>query len=267
MLGRGIAGPAATRFGFDASWAAIEQAARNAFGEAGLDPAVCQDVHAGVGVAGLSRAGARLALEAKPHPFASVRFVTDGEIACLGAHAGRDGAIVIVGTGSCGIGLFEERMLKVGGYGFPVSDEGSGAALGLAAMRLALLAHDGRTDRTALLDELMRCFSNEPNEIVGWMDKATATDYAAFAPIIVRHAEVGDAAARRIMQTGASAIEGICRRLFERGAPRLSLIGGLASVMEAWLAPDLRRRLSPAEGDALDGAAILARRGLAGRSS
>ncbi|RWC89307.1 MAG: N-acetylglucosamine kinase, partial [Mesorhizobium sp.] len=32
-----------------------------------------------------------------------------------------------------------------------------------------------------------------------------------------------------------------------------------------WLAPDVRRRLKPADGDAVSGAIILAKRSLAGR--
>ncbi|SDU45842.1 BadF/BadG/BcrA/BcrD ATPase family protein [Stappia sp. ES.058] len=260
ILGRGLAGPAATRFGIDASWGAIETAYCNAYAEAGMDPRGQRKVHAGIGVAGLSRAGALEALEAKPHPFTSVAFASDGVIACLGAHNGGDGGIVIVGTGSCGIARVKGHDIKVGGYGFPISDEGSGAYLGLRAIRLAMLAHDGRAAGTALLNEILMHFNRDPREVVAWMDTATATDYATFAPAVVRHADEGDTAARRIMQDGAAKIDGICRALRDRGAPRLTLIGGLGSVLESWLAPDLRKKLSPPLGDALDGAAILAGR-------
>jgi len=171
-----------------------------------------------------------------------------------------DEHIVIVGTGSCGLARLSGQTIKIGGYGFPISDEGSGAYLGLHVVRAAMMAHDGRIASTALLGEIMGRFGDDAGQAVQWMDRATATDYAAFAPIVVRHADQGDPAARRIMQDAAAAIETIGRALFERGAERLSLIGGLASVIESWLAPDLRRRLSPQLGDSLDGAAILAGR-------
>ncbi|WP_029057848.1 BadF/BadG/BcrA/BcrD ATPase family protein [Stappia stellulata] len=260
ILGRGLAGPAATRFGVDASWAAIETAFSNAFAEAGIPDSDARPIQAGIGVAGLSRAGALEALEAKPHPFASVSLASDGVIACLGAHNGGDGGIVIVGTGSCGIARTGGADIKIGGYGFPISDEGSGAYLGLRAIRLAMLAHDGRAEPTALLKEILTHFNRDPRDVVAWMDTATATDYATFAPAVVRHADEGDTAARRLMQDAAAKIDGICRALLDRGAPRLTLIGGLGSVMESWLAPDLRKKLSPPLGDALDGAAILAGR-------
>src|SRR5437764_1049925 len=63
----------------------------------------------------------------------------------LGAHAGGDGGIVIVGTGSIGFARVGEEVYTIGGYGFPVSDEGSGADLGLSAIRRSLWARDGRT--------------------------------------------------------------------------------------------------------------------------
>jgi glucosamine kinase len=260
VLGVGIAGPAATRFGVEASWSAIRTAFEGALREAGLGAADIATIRAGVGVAGLTRKGAREALAAFAHPFASIVFDTDGMIACLGAHAGKDGAIVIVGTGSCGIGRIAGRELKIGGYGFPISDEGSGADLGLRAIQIALRAHDGRRDPSALTHEIMARFHDDPIEAVAWMDKATATEYATFAPSVLRHADQGDAVAREVVQVAAEQINELVRTLFSNGAPRLSLIGGLASALEAWLAPDVRRRISPPLGDAVTGALALAGR-------
>jgi glucosamine kinase len=260
VLGQGLAGPAATRFGVEASWAAILAAARAAIAEAGLTPDQVGRMAAAVGVAGLGRKGALGRFEAMAHPFASIAFATDGLIACLGAHGGKDGAIVICGTGSCGLGLVEGRDLRVGGYGFPISDEGSGADLGLHAVRLALRAFDGRQETSALMRAVMTRFQDDPMEAVAWMDAATATDYATFAPLVLRHADQGDPVGRRIVQTAALHVDGLVRALVERGAPRVTLIGGLSSAMEAWLAPDVRRRLSLAVGDAVSGALFLAGR-------
>jgi glucosamine kinase len=258
-LGIGLAGPATTRLGIDKAWASISTAATAALAEAGIDPAR-RIVHAGIGLAGIGRKGALEALQALPHGFASCAFISDGLAACLGAHSGADGAIVIAGTGSIGLGQVEGRALRVGRYGFPISDEGSGADLGLQAMRLALLALDGRAEMSALLNEVLQRFHHDPFEAIDWMDRATATDYATFAPLVMRHADQGDPAGRRIVQDGAGHIDGLVRGLFARGAPRVSLLGGLASAIEPWLSPDVRRRLKPADGDAVAGALILARR-------
>lgn len=260
VLGQGLAGPATLRLGAEVAWASIERAFNAALEDAGLGAAALRSVRAGIGLAGIGRGDARQALAEISHPFAALAFASDGVGACLGAHSGRDGAIVIAGTGSIGLGFVEGRDLRVGGYGFPISDEGSGADLGLRAIRLALRAHDGRQERTALLTEVMRRFGDDPMRAVAWMDRATATDYAALAPTVMRHADQGDAAARRVVQSASAHIDMLVRTLFEHGAPRVSLLGGLASPIEPWLAPDVRRRLKPADGDAVSGAIILARR-------
>jgi glucosamine kinase len=109
-----------------------------------------------VGLAGIDRFGAREELLKLPHPFRKVVYATDARVACLGAHGGRDGGIVILGTGSAGFAHVKGRELRIGGYGFPLSDEGSGADFGLRAVKLALRAHDGRASPTPFLLEVMR---------------------------------------------------------------------------------------------------------------
>ena len=230
-----------------------------AIAEARLEPPDVSRIRAAVGIAGIRRKGIQEQFAALAHPFASLRFMSDGLIACLGAHGGKDGGIVIVGTGSIGIARVKGHDLSVGGYGFPISDEGSGADLGLRAIRLAMRALDGRAEASQLTARNSQRFHDDPFEVVAWMDRATATDYANLAPLVLRYADQGDPLGRQIAQAGAEKINGLVSALVERGAPRVALIGGLASAIEAWLTPDVRRCLSPPEGDAISGAIILAR--------
>ena len=259
-LGTGIAGPATLRLGVDRALVEVERACRGALAEAGLGTDALGSMHAAVGLAGVGRKGVHEQLTARPHPFRSVAYAHDATIACIGAHGGRDGGIVIVGTGSVGFAVVGEREVRIGGYGFPISDEGSGADLGLHAIRLALRAHDERAVGTSLTRDVLMRFHNDPFEAVGWMDRATATEYATFAPLVMRHADAGDPIARRIVRDAAEQIDELVRRLMECGAARVALLGGLASSMQPWLAPDVQRRLVAVEGDAVDGALRLARR-------
>ena len=217
-------------------------------------------MHAAVGLAGVGRKGALEELLLRPHPFRSVIYAHDATIACIGAHGARDGGIVIIGTGSVGFAVVDGREVRIGGYGFPISDEGSGADLGLHAIRMALRAYDERAVGTSLTRDVMLRFHNDPFEAVAWMDHANATDYATFAPLVMRHADSGDPVARGIIREAAEQIDELVRRLCEFGATRVALLGGLATSMQPWLAPDVQRRLVPVEGDAVDGALHLARR-------
>jgi glucosamine kinase len=260
LLGNGIAGPAALRIGVDRALAEVEKACRAAVDDAGFKADALGSMHAAVGLAGVGRKGALEELLLRPHPFRSVIYVHDATIACIGAHGARDGGIVIIGTGSVGFAVVDGREVRIGGYGFPISDEGSGADLGLHAIRMALRAYDERAVGTSLTRDVMLRFHNDPFEAVAWMDQATATDYATFAPLVMRHADSGDPVARRIIREAAEQIDELVRRLCEFGASRVALLGGLATSMQPWLAPDVQRRLVPVEGDAVDGALHLARR-------
>ena len=265
VLGAGVAGPASLRFGIEAALAAVGEASRQAFAEAELDEADRGRTHAGIGLAGIGRKGMAEALAAHPSPFASVNYASDGLVACLGAHSGEDGGIVIVGTGSVALALIDGEEVRFGGYGFPIGDEGSGADLGLAAIRFALRAHDGRIDATGLLRDVMARFRSDSLEAIAWMDRATATDYAAFAPLVIRHANEGDPIARRIVQRGAEHIDDLVRALVTRRVRKIALIGGLSSPMEPWLAPDVRRRLKPLDHDQITGALYLTPRASLGK--
>ncbi len=260
VLGTGIAGPAALRLGIERAVAEVEKACRAALVDAGLDADALGAMHVAAGLAGIGRKGVAEQLAMRPHAFRSIVYAHDATTACLGAHGAREGGIVIVGTGSVGFAVVGGREIRVGGYGFPISDEGSGADLGLHAIRLALRAFDQRAVATHLTREVMMRFDNDPYEAIAWMDRATATDYATFAPLVMRHADAGDSVARRIVRDAAEHIDELVRRLSDYGAARVALLGGLASPMQPWLAPDVQRRLVPVEGDAVDGALHLARR-------
>jgi glucosamine kinase len=259
-LGQGTAGPAATRIGAEKAMQAVREASMAAAADAGLPPDVLAGASAAVGLAGMDRKGAREALSGCPHPFRSVVYASDANIACLGAHGGRDGGIVVVGTGSVGFARVKGRERRIGGYGFPISDEGSGAELGLQAVRLALRAQDGRVAPSAFLLEMMGRLGPDAPTLVAWAEQATATEYASLAPLVLGHAEAGDPSATEIVTEAARHVDVIIHSLLEFGAPRISLLGGLAPWLTQWLAPDVRHFLSPPEGDAVAGALLLARR-------
>ena len=259
ILGEGEAGPANTRIGLSNALREIEAACSAAIDQAGLSEADMDSIRAGLGIAGLNRRGVLEGLQQHEFPFASIAFASDAAIACLGAHDGADGGVVIVGTGSIGFARIRGEVAIVGGYGFPISDEGSGADLGLRAIQHSLWARDRRIAHSSMTRDILEHFSNSAGEIVTWMDGATATDYATFAPLVMDHARRGDPVAEPIVQDAARSIDRLIRVLYERGAPHCCLMGGLSEAMADWLAAGLRQGLRAPLGDSLDGALLLAR--------
>jgi glucosamine kinase len=171
---------------------------------------------------------------------------------------GGDGAILILGTGSVGLIKRGEDSLSIGGYGFPISDEGSGAALGLSAIRHALRTLDGRTRPTQLSQAVTKQFDHAIPNVIAWMDDAAPADYAAFAPLVMEYAEIGDEIALSIVRDAAQHIERFIETIFAKGASRCVLMGGLAPRIKPWLRARVVEKLSAPLGDALDGALILA---------
>ena len=259
VIGAGRAGPANTRIGLPEALGAVEDAYLQTVSEAGLDRSDLRSIRAGLGIAGLNRRGMLPSLQEHNFPFRSIAFASDAAIANLGAHAGGDGGIIIVGTGSIGFARVGEEVSTIGGYGFPISDEGSGADLGLRAIRRSLWARDGRIPHSAMTQEVLEYFHGSAGEIVDWTARATPTDYAAFAPIVMDHASSGDPIAEDIVKAAAHRLDRLIRVLLEKGAPSCCLMGGVAVRMRDWLAASIRERLTEPLGDALDGAILLAR--------
>ncbi len=258
ILGEGEAGPANIRFGIEESFAAVLKATAQCLGKAGLTLQESK-IFACLALAGASDPAILSELESHKHPFRSAVFTTDSHAACAGAHRGRGGGIVIVGTGSIGEAIVEGRHYRVGGWGFPVSDEGSGAWLGCELARRVLWAHDGRIPWTALLKATFEQFASDPYAIVRWMGAAKPKDFAALAPLVVEHALADDLAGCELMCLAANHIEILVQRLIAMGAPKIALTGGLASSVKPWLSEKAKRCLVPPAADALTGAVDLAR--------
>jgi len=258
VLGRGLSGPASMRFGFEAARESIMAATRQALSEAGFGEDALGNTYAGIGLAGTGQLGARAALEAWKHPFAGAWFEGDGYLAYLGAFGGGDGGIVVCGTGSIGI-TYDKHTIRVGGYGFPVSDEGSGAHIGLNAIRYALRTLDGRAKSTDFAKEILERFSFDPAVVIRWSETASATDYAAFAAIVIKHAAAGEPAATNLLRDAAVHIAGLVEAVLARGAPRVALVGGLVEFLKPYIPATTAARLTEPMADAMAGGILLAR--------
>lgn len=259
ILGEAETGPANIRLGLEQSLNAVVQAVRQCLLQARLQPKDLSRITACLALAGASEPSDLAAAQAQKYPFGQVTITTDARAACLGAHRGQPGGVIVVGTGTIGWAELGARTCRVGGWGLPVSDEGSGAWIGLEALRRVLWAYDERISWTGLLTAVFDRFERNPHAIVRFSSDASPGDFGAFAPLVVEHANEGDPVGVKLMQAAAAHIDQLSDRLVSYGVQRLALVGGLAPVMVDWIAPATRARLVPAAGDALDGALQLAR--------
>lgn len=133
---------------------------------------------------------------------AKVTVQSDSTLALGAAFPEGTGMIVIAGTGSVAVGRnAENELCYVGGWGRFIGDEGSGHAIGLAALRHFARVSDGRGRGGALFKALEEALGSsvlhDPRTLrtsVARRDLKPAT----FAPLVFDHAE--DRVARTILR-------------------------------------------------------------------
>ena len=257
VLGEGQSGPANLALGVDVALESILKATLRAYRQAGLDERALGSTDAGMGLAAANVPKHREAFERTTLPFRSVQVRSDAEIACLGAHKGRDGAILILGTGSQGVLHREGQFTTVGGWGFALSDSGSGAILGRASVRRALLAQQGIEAASPFTDTIMQQFKNDPSLMLDWSTSAKPGDWATFAKDAFEYANNGDCVALELVRRNADTVSRMLDRLVDMGAGRICLMGGVAEPTLPYLPARFYMILAKPEGDALDGALLL----------
>jgi glucosamine kinase len=239
----------------------VQSVVAESLDKAGLRPSGSARVSLGLGLAGLSTGeeAARIVADLSAlDGVQSVRAANDAVTACLGAHAGADGGIVIAGTGSAGIARLGGREIVIGGRGFLLGDDGSAARIGADAIRAALRACDRLGPSTALTQNLMQHFADDPHVALQWALSARPADYGAFAPAVFEAAREGDRVARPIVEAAALALAALTRAVQALGADRVALVGGLSEGIRPHLPPDLASVLQAPLFDATDGAILLA---------
>lgn len=229
------------------------------FWTANLPLAARQQTRAVWGLAGANVPSVARRLQQLPSLFASLSLLSDVDIACAGAHHGQPGAVLIIGTGSQGAAWDGECFHRVGGWGFSLADQGSGAILGQRALRKALQAQEGIIAATPLTDAVMRHFSHSPDALLSWSRSATPADWGRFSPWVFDACQQGDPLAASLIEESAAEVTQLTDTLARASHGPLSLMGGMAEPILPWLAESTREKIVPARQDALSGALLLAR--------
>lgn len=244
ILGTGISGPANPLHGYQQAIDSITESAQLALVDAGLSEIGLENINAGVGLAGVNLPVLFEKMSRWKHPFKQMFLTTDLLIACLGAHEGNDGAVIISGTGSCGFSYVDGHPYTLGGHGFPHGDKGSGAWFGFQAANHVLMSLDGLVEPSIINEKLLTLHSvDEGIDLVEIIAGKPAAFYAKMANIVFDAAEEGDEVAKKIVEEGAGYISDVARQLLKQNPPRISLIGGLTPRLTPWLDQDIQDKL------------------------
>lgn len=198
----------------------------------------------GAGLAGANVPSALASIKSWAHPFASLSVISDLHGACLGAHGGEDGAVIIAGTGSSGTRFLNGKFNDVGGHGFIVGDVASGAWLGLSAVQHTLQVLDGIYPP----DELTRAVcahlsASVPLDLVQIVAGFKAKDYAAIAPVVVALQQQGEAYAQQLFARAVDYLERLADKLLADTRIPLCLIGGLSAIYQPHFSPRVQEHI------------------------
>jgi glucosamine kinase len=158
--------------------------------------------------------------EIDPQFTAHIEVVADAVIAIEAAFGSGPGVVAIAGTGSIVYGRDASgHMARAGGWGFAISDEGSGHWIGRHAISALLRARDeGReTALTALILESWKLDS-----IDALIQRANATpppEFPRLFPIVARAADEGDLTARELLSRAGAELAALAGIVLRRVAP------------------------------------------------
>ncbi|WP_068313909.1 BadF/BadG/BcrA/BcrD ATPase family protein [Aliiruegeria sabulilitoris] len=252
-------GPANVSTDFRGAIATIRSALDAVAAKAGLPTEALEEGFAHIGLAGVQSPEMADKVAASL-PLAHVAVTEDRQTTIAGALGDVDGAVAAIGTGSF-IGCQKAGEISgLGGWGFRLGDQASGAWLMHRAYQELMLALDGLAEMTPFAQTLFDAHGREAGDVVRFSLQAQPADYARNARELVEAAQAEDPLATRLMIEGADYIRrGLDRLGWQPGEP-LCLTGGLGPSYARWLG------LShvPPRGTALDGALTLAARLLEG---
>ena len=266
---REVSGPANINTSVEESWNSIINGIESILGSGYFSDAATDNQHTLVaGLAGTEiKQAARSFLDAEQAGFFdSIELLSDGHIACLGAHDGNDGIMVSVGTGTIGFKICDGHdPVRVSGWGFPHSDEGSGAWLGIEATRLLFKSLDKRVPGSPLLTYLFEQFDSDLDRLVTESNTREQGWFGQMGRHVIEFYEQhgsGDEHLANLIQLASNEIVQVIDTLDRSSSTPLPvcLSGGLSRVFTSFMPERISNRLVQSRRSPEQGALLLAAR-------
>ncbi|MGO2076788.1 MAG: BadF/BadG/BcrA/BcrD ATPase family protein [Pseudoalteromonas sp.] len=246
LLAEAVSGASNIATSVSVAQQSIIDAGQQALQKANLPPSLLAQIHAYAGLAGAGIESSIHEMSLWQHPFASFNFSTDLHIACYGAHAGNNGAIIILGTGFCAGAIERTSVIELGGHGLMLSDGASGSWMGLTLFRYALEVLDGLAPTTPLVNTLLTELNCETsNQLTQLALNQKPAFFAQFAPLVFQmHA---DPLAISILNQATSFTCRYIKHLVSLGFNNICLMGGVADKIITRLPQGVQQYLCSAK--------------------
>lgn len=232
VLGTGRGGPSNVHYGGESQLKdSVKTALDQALSAAGLSLNDLSAVCAALAGAGREQDRQRIRTALKPITGdIPLLVVEDTHSALAAAHKGRDGMVIIAGTGSNCIGVKDGKYASAGGWGALLGDEGSAYSIAILGLRAAIKSHEGRLEKSCLMDKFMEVLgADEPGNLLGRMHGMDRTQIAGLSRVVFDAAASGDTVSAGILDAEARELALMARavsRSLGLDAPSIALVGG-----------------------------------------
>lgn len=208
------------RVGDAAARDALRNAIRDVCAKAAVDPAQITRTVAGMAGAGGPQACQFIEGVLREVVGGQIRVSTDAEIALYAAFGPGPGVIVIAGTGSIALARDDKgNTVRAGGWGWAISDEGSGPWIGRAAVAAILHARDTGA-HTDLEQRVLRAW-NIPDieQLVRRANAVPPPDFGALLTEVVEAANAGDPFASTVIARAGRVLALLVKMASDRAFP------------------------------------------------
>ena len=211
------AGSNPTRVGEEQTCSALQQGIDEVCRQCGLKPAQIAALCAGIAGAARDKVHQAIARALSKSVAGKVAVVGDMVIAHEAALGGAPGVIVLSGTGSMAYGRHQSgRTARAGGWGFAISDEGSGHWIGVQAVAAMMRALDS-SNHTEISDRILKLWQLDSyDEVIAHANASPPPKFSALFDVVLSAAEAGDSYAHHILVEAGAELAALAEIVFRR---------------------------------------------------
>ena len=166
----------------------------------------------------------------KRYPFPCF-FTNDAVLGLYSALQGKDGILIIAGTGSIGYLKKDGALHRFGGWGHLINDDGSGYTIACKAIRFIAYSFDTNAEETMLKREIFSQLGiAQMRELVDFTYRSSKGEIAALVPVVEECAKKGDPQAQEILRWAGERLAmlavGLCQQYNEK-QPLIAVSGSI----------------------------------------
>ena len=176
-------------------------------------------------------------------PFQGVAVVLENDAfgALMSVQGKFSGNVLVAGTGAIALGINPEgKVIRVGGWGHIIGDEGAGYNIGRKALSAMVASFDGYGPKTFLETKITEHLGlAQVHGISDWVyvKKRLNKEIAALVPVVIETAQMGDFISKKILDESGQALGLLTMALLRKTQSlEVGLVGGISNIWE-WLEP------------------------------